>query len=64
LIKASAEDSEIEAIRRCLVSGNWDNGLKHYLPEMSSLTLDISSYEELKLLYKQRLGRESLKDTN
>jgi hypothetical protein len=38
LIKASAEDSEIEAIRGCLVSGNGDNALKHYLPVINELT--------------------------
>ena len=28
----SAQDSELQAVRNCLIEGNWDNALKSYLP--------------------------------
>ena len=36
--KASAEDSELQVVRKCLVSGDWTPAPKHYLAVRTELT--------------------------
>ena len=36
--QASAQDSDLQAIRRCLINGKWDSVPKEYLPVRSELT--------------------------
>ena len=36
--QVSAQDSELQAVRNCLVEGKWDNAPKQYLPVRNELT--------------------------
>ena len=36
--RVSAQDSELQAVRNCLIEGNWDNAPKSYLPVRNELT--------------------------
>ena len=37
--RISAQDSELPAVRNCLIEGNWDSAPKPYLPVRNELTL-------------------------
>ena len=36
--QTSAQDSELQAVRKCLIEGKWDSAPKHYLPVRNELT--------------------------
>ena len=36
--QTSAQDSELQAVRKCLIEGKWDSAPKHFLPVRNELT--------------------------
>ena len=57
----SAQDSELQAVRNCLIEGNWDSAPKPYLPvlnELTFITVVMLLYEEQELLCPNLFARE------
>ncbi|PFX23911.1 Retrovirus-related Pol polyprotein from transposon 17.6 [Stylophora pistillata] len=53
--QVSAQDSELQALRNCLIEGKWDNAPKQYLPVRNELTFIGHERCPTELLFKRKL---------
>ena len=40
--QTSAQDSELQAVRKCLIEGKWDSAPKHYIPVRNELPSSVT----------------------